>query len=64
MFSVRVDKKAWSKEAIDLTDFENRGFKVVDSRRGDADKDVFLDHRLVAKLFINRCDALKYIETN
>ncbi len=62
-YSVRRDKKSWSKDKLKKSWLENRGFTVCDSRRGDSDKDLFLKDKLVAKLFVNRSDALRYRES-
>ena len=62
MYSVRVDNESWSKEPISIKCFESRGFTVVESRSGKSDKDVFINHSLVARLFVNRTDALGFIE--
>lgn len=62
-YSVRIDKKSWTKEKIQVSDLESRNVIVQDSRLGGSDKDVFYKDRLVAKLFANRINALKFIES-
>jgi hypothetical protein len=62
-YSVRIDKKSWSKDPIKESSFTDKGYTVKESRRGDSDKDVFAEGKLIAKLFIKRSDALKFIES-
>lgn len=62
-YQVRIDKKSWTKDRVSIAAIEEQGYTVKESRRGDCYRDVFFEGRLVAKLFANKRDALKFIES-
>lgn len=59
-FSVRVDRQSWTKDAIDPTEFTNRGYSVKPSR-SVGEFDVFMDMRKVAILFASKAAAAAYV---
>jgi hypothetical protein len=59
-YSVRVDGQSWTKDAVDASEFTNRGYTIQPSRRiGDAS--LFSDGRLVAHLFASKASAAAFV---
>jgi hypothetical protein len=58
-YSVCINKKHWS-DLIDIDDFLEKGFTVGECRRGIADKSLYMNGRLVAKLFKSKTQAALY----
>lgn len=59
-YSVRLDRKSWTKEAVGVDFFERRGAVVKPSRSDVGNMDVFIDGRLAAKLFRSKLAASIY----
>lgn len=59
-YAVCMNKKSWSKDALTIESFEERGYKVQNSRL-DGDMQVFMDGRPVALLFKSKAEAAEWI---
>ena len=59
-YSVCENKKSWSKEALTVKSFEDRGYRVQNSRLDDSLL-VFMGGHLVARLFKTKVEAANFI---
>lgn len=59
-YAVCMNKKSWSKDTLTVESFEQRGYKVQNSRL-DGDMQVFMDGYPVALLFKSKTEAAKWI---
>ena len=59
-YSVRADKKCWTKEAVTVKSFEDRGYRIQQSRIDDSLL-VFMNGHCVAYLFKTKTEAAAFI---
>lgn len=58
-YSVRIDKKSWTKDAVGVDFFTSRGCEVAPARRV-GDLDVWMQGKKVAILFSSKSAAASY----